>query len=563
MRLPLLAVVAAGLSLTQCQFSGLGLGEDGGEDTTAAQTTSEASTTAPDTDDPDPTTSSSPTTEGDEDCGNAQIDPGEGCDNGMLNNGMNGSICKSDCQLNSCGDNYPASNEGCDDGNVADGDGCSADCKLEGCGDGVLKPPEECDDNNVLDGDGCSSLCKLPFCGDNTKDPGEECDAGTDNLDTNACTSMCKTAVCGDGLVLAGVEACDDGNADEVACTNMCLLPTCGDTIVQPPEECDDGQNGNPDDTCTDLCKTPVCGDGLVQPSIGEQCDDAGDNGDNKICTVNCKDATCGDGLLLEGVELCDDGNVVDTDDCRKDCTPAKCGDNVINVGKETCDDGNTDPNDGCSATCQKECGNSITEPGEECDDGANGDNADTCDASCKRLRYHVFVTSAQYPADFGGVVEADKACNTLATAGKLPGAGNFKAWLSNLGDTDTPAGRLFKSGKPYILTTKVKVADNWTDLVDGTPLVQQINVTEAKVAATMANPANCNGQDADKTLVWTNSDPAGMSLGDHCTNWSVKLPEQTGGVGMLNRKDALWTNACPLACDKMARFYCIEQPVP
>ena len=556
MRLPLLAVVAAGLSLTQCQFSGLGLGEGGGEDSNTAGSTGDASTTAPST---TGTSDTDPTTTGGDACGNAQPDEGEDCDNGMLNNGMNGSICKSDCQLNTCGDGYAASTEGCDDGNVADGDGCGADCKLEGCGDGVLKPPEECDDKNVLDGDGCSSLCKLPFCGDSTMDPGEECDAGPDNLDTNACTMACKIGVCGDKLVLVGVEACDDGNEDENACTDACTLASCGDSKVQPGEECDDGKNGNPDDTCTDLCKTPICGDGLPQPSMGETCDDAGENGNNKVCTANCKTASCGDGLVLEDMEICDDGNKVETDDCLSTCKVSVCGDGM-KEGKEVCDDGNTEAGDGCSAVCTKECGNSIIDPGEECDD-ANGNAADTCDSSCKRLRYHVFVTSMKYKADFGGFVNADKACNTLATTALLPGAGHFKAWLSTKIVEENPAKRLFQSTKPYILTNNVKVADNWADLVNGDPIVQQINLTEAKQAAAAGNPANCMANDAPETLVWTNTNPAGGAVGDDCSNWTVLMADQMGGVGMLNRKDMLWTDACALACDKQARFYCIEQP--
>jgi len=36
------------------------------------------------------------------------------------------SICTS-----TCGDGFPASNEGCDDGNTNDSDGCSASCTVE------------------------------------------------------------------------------------------------------------------------------------------------------------------------------------------------------------------------------------------------------------------------------------------------------------------------------------------------------------------------------------------------------------------------------------------------
>jgi cysteine-rich repeat protein len=61
-----------------------------------------------------------------------------------------------------CGDGVQTPDEGCDDGNTADGDGCSSTCTPElssVCGDGDLAPNEQCDDGNEADGDGCSGEC--------------------------------------------------------------------------------------------------------------------------------------------------------------------------------------------------------------------------------------------------------------------------------------------------------------------------------------------------------------------------------------------------------------------
>lgn len=59
--------------------------------------------------------------------------------------------------------------EGCDDGNVLDGDGCSSSCVSEFCGDGVLHvATEQCDDGNTLNEDGCSATCIPETCGDAT-----------------------------------------------------------------------------------------------------------------------------------------------------------------------------------------------------------------------------------------------------------------------------------------------------------------------------------------------------------------------------------------------------------
>jgi len=54
-----------------------------------------------------------------------------------------------------------ASGEGCDDGNVVDGDGCDRNCSVSACGNGVRAANEECDDGNVEPGDGCSASCSI------------------------------------------------------------------------------------------------------------------------------------------------------------------------------------------------------------------------------------------------------------------------------------------------------------------------------------------------------------------------------------------------------------------
>lgn len=75
----------------------------------------------------------------------------------------------------------------------------------------------------------------------------------------------------------------------------------------------------------------------------------------------------CGDGVV-EGREVCDDGNTIDTDACRNDCIEARCGDGVKSQF-EGCDDGNTVDGDGCASDCALvTCGNGKVDPGEQCD---------------------------------------------------------------------------------------------------------------------------------------------------------------------------------------------------
>src|SRR5262249_29501951 len=109
-------------------------------------------------------------------CDDGNIADGDGCDHtckpehGFTCTGTAPSTCTS-----TCGDGIVASNEQCDDGNVVDKDGCDHTCKTETdftcinepsvctstCGDGILASNEECDDDNLVDHDGCSATCKI------------------------------------------------------------------------------------------------------------------------------------------------------------------------------------------------------------------------------------------------------------------------------------------------------------------------------------------------------------------------------------------------------------------
>lgn len=67
-------------------------------------------------------------------CGNAVLDPGEVCDDGLNDNGYGG--CSEDClaQAARCGDGLlqDAEGEACDDGDDIDGNGCNIDCIVSG-----------------------------------------------------------------------------------------------------------------------------------------------------------------------------------------------------------------------------------------------------------------------------------------------------------------------------------------------------------------------------------------------------------------------------------------------
>ncbi|MCC6763215.1 MAG: DUF4215 domain-containing protein [Deltaproteobacteria bacterium] len=343
-----------------------------------------------------------------------------------------------------CGDADVETDEGCDDGNQIPGDGCSPGCEVESgwtcggapstcapvCGDGIVSGGEACDDDNTTSGDGCNAACQVEA---GYSCPGEP--------------SVC-SAICGDGLRRSG-EVCDDGGLlPGDGCSATCSIetgwtcngaeptgcsPICGDGLLRGGELCDDGDLGGGDGcnaTCTpeagwlctgepSLCTT-VCGDGLIKP--GEACDDGGlDPGDG--CSAGCTieggwlcagqpsgcNTVCGDGLL-RGSEGCDDHNLGSGDGCSSVCTAedgylcvgepsvctAVCGNGLIS-GTEVCDDGDVLPGDGCGATCTIEagwtcdgepsgcdpiCGDGLLRGAEVCDDD-NTALGDGCNAVC------------------------------------------------------------------------------------------------------------------------------------------------------------------------------------
>lgn len=261
-----------------------------GSDATSASSTSEP-TGGSTTDVSTTAMTSGSSTMGEDLCGNAVVDGGEACDDGV-NDGAYG--------------------------------GCAVDCSAPGpfCGNTMVDGPEACDDGNQVDDDECTNTCALASCGDGKKQPAEECDdANVD--DSDACLATCIAAKCGDGVTQVGVDECDDGNADET-------------------------------DGCLATCKLAKCGDGAVQVGV-ETCDDGVNDGAYGGCAKDCKALApyCGD-KIKNGAEVCDDGvNDGAYGGCAADCKALgpNCGDKVKN-GPEGCDDGNPDNKDGCLATC-------------------------------------------------------------------------------------------------------------------------------------------------------------------------------------------------------------------
>jgi hypothetical protein len=164
-----------------------------------------------------------------------------------------------------------------------------------------------------------------------------------------------------------------------------------------------------------------------------------------------------------------------------------------------------------------------------------------------------VFVTSANYDGNLGGLEGADAICQTTADGAGLGGV--WKAWLS---DSTTPAAsRMIHSVNPYKLLNGTTIANNWTDLTDGS-VMAPVNITEQGIPA------------ARPFLTWTNTksngeiqDPPAPGLYQSCNNWTSNASNVTtirGATGSTSGKSTWTSNFSSQACGVQIKLYCIEQ---
>ncbi len=170
-----------------------------------------------------------------------------------------------------------------------------------------------------------------------------------------------------------------------------------------------------------------------------------------------------------------------------------------------------------------------------------NGVYTDGCEDDNQRT---VFVTSTTYTGNIGGLAGADTECDNRALAGGL--VGTYKAWLST-SLTDNPANLFEKSTEPYLRTDGVLIANDWTDLTDGS-LQNPIDRDESgqQVAA----------------FAWTGTKKDGTPDPDlDCGDWGSSSSTLTGRVGSTFGTMHDWTDAgSPRDCDNSHRLYCFEQ---
>ncbi len=209
------------------------------------------------------------------------------------------------------------------------------------CGNGVLDPGEGCDDGNLTNGDGCSAACGADTCGDGVVQGIEDCDCGTNPSSLPAgCVAVngASTANCAVNCTRPA-ERCSalyPGDQDAGGEATDCADPDCAGTWCGDVTDDDGDGFAEADGDCNDA-------DPNVHPAADELCDNGVDDNCNGYVD-NAEPDKDGDGELR-----CVSNAVNDCDDWDPERSPAHieiCGDGIDN----DCD-GQVDIN--CATECE------------------------------------------------------------------------------------------------------------------------------------------------------------------------------------------------------------------
>ncbi|MEM6990291.1 MAG: hypothetical protein AAF721_07335 [Myxococcota bacterium] len=366
---------------------------------------------------------------------------------------------------------------------------------------------------------GCPSLQQAPPSGDGTSTAAPDPSSGGDGIeptsgdgvpdpdgdssgppppseeDTGDDTSgggdpMCMGAEdCADDSFCNGAERC---MPDHPMANGRGCVPGNGDPCTAPDEDCNEQ---------FDRCVGPCDGNP----------DQDGDQQDSLACGgTDCNDED--PDIYFGAEELCDGAGV------DEDCTPRTNGDDLIGTDAHC-----TACNDPCAADF-------------ECYDGA-----------CSRTR-RVFLTSSTFTGDLDGPLVADGLCIAHAVGASLGGLG----WRAYLVDAENDLTRHTNDGGPFRRLDGVVVADDWTDLTDGS-LQAPIDLTEEMDTVTGG--------------VWTGLISAAVGADDiFCDSWTDGNTSCNGGAGMCgatgssDATNVQWQSLDVVSCDENLRLYCIEQ---
>ncbi len=159
-----------------------------------------------------------------------------------------------------------------------------------------------------------------------------------------------------------------------------------------------------------------------------------------------------------------------------------------------------------------------------------------------------VFVTSATFNGNLGGLTGADDKCQAESDdpASIVP-SGTYLAWLSD--GTHSPDTRFTKSSHPYILPDGTKIAEDFTDLTSGS-ILHAIDIDPT-------------GELVGLQEFWTGTNPDGTTVQHFvtCYGWTGDTsPGSHGMVGSTVQTSTLWSARSPSRCGSSFRLACFQQ---
>jgi hypothetical protein len=159
-----------------------------------------------------------------------------------------------------------------------------------------------------------------------------------------------------------------------------------------------------------------------------------------------------------------------------------------------------------------------------------------------------VFVTSASFDGNLGGLTGADDKCQAEAEGpSSIVPSGTYWAWLSD--GSDSPYTGFTRSSHPYLLPDGTKIAEDFADLTDGS-ILHTINIDPT-------------GKALGLQLFWTGTNPDGTTVQHFvtCNGWTDPLANSNGMAGSTVQTSSLWSAySSQIWCGRSLRLACFEQ---
>jgi hypothetical protein len=160
-----------------------------------------------------------------------------------------------------------------------------------------------------------------------------------------------------------------------------------------------------------------------------------------------------------------------------------------------------------------------------------------------------VFVTKSSFESNMGGLSGADAKCQVEADDPEsIVPSGTYLAWLSD--GTNSPDTRFTKSSHPYVLPDGTVIAENYTDLTDGS-ILSVINIDPT-------------GAPNEWKMFWSSTNSDGTSDQDFvtCVGWTWKDTSTYSHamLGHTGKKSSSWSHYGRTKCRASYRLACFQQ---